>query len=262
MTNTNLLAIADLHGHPDHLDALLARAAVDIPEHGVVTLGDYVDNGPDIPRLLDRLIQLRAERGDRFQCILGNHDLACLRALGFPGRRPDPRWYRRWSGSYWGWKGGWGSTPAAYGASSAASLAEHMPRAHQDFLRALPWFIDTGEFVFVHAGLEAGPVTPQLEALAEKRLPADPFHLPPPIREKALAAVSDPAWDRVVVSGHTKRPSQRAGVPKHAPHFITPTRICLSGELDQTGELYAIELPSRRIWRVDPDLSVTIQETA
>ena len=261
MTNTKLLAIADLHGHPDHLDALLTRAAVDIPDLSVVTLGDYVDNGPDIPGLLDRLIQLQAERGDRFRCILGNHDLACLRALGFPGGAPDPQWYRRWSGRYWGWRGGSGSTARAYGASSAASLAERMPRAHQDFLRALPWFIDTGEFVFVHAGLQAGPVTPQLQALAEKRLPDDPLHLPPPIREKTLAKVSDPAWDRVVVSGHTKRPAERAGTLSHAPNFITPTRICLSGELDQTGVLYAVELPSRRIWRVDPDLTVTIRET-
>lgn len=250
--NDTTLAIADLHGHPDHLDALLHHADARIPEATLVALGDYADNGPDIPRLLDRLIQLRQDRGERFRCILGNHDLACLRTLGFPGTAPDEGWYGRWSRSYWGWRGGWGSTPEAYGAHSAAELAHRMPAHHQAFLRGLPWFIDTGAYVFVHAGLELGPLGPQLEPLAEKRLPPGRYHLPHPIREKGLARVADSAWTRVVVSGHTKRPG--------APHVLTPTRICLSGEVDRTGVLYAIELPSRRIWRVDPDLTVTIQE--
>jgi len=245
------VALADLHGHPGHLDALLSRLDAELGNEWIlVTLGDYVDNGPDIPGLMDRLIALRDERGGRFVPLLGNHDLACLRALGWPGVVPDPAWYERWSKRYWGWRGGRGSTGAAYGANSAAELAEKMPSAHQAFLRSLPWFFDNGEYIFVHSGMEAGALTPQRIRLAHKQLPKEHTWLPPQIREKRLAGVSDPGWERVVVSGHTRRPSERAGDSQHAPHFITEKRLSLSGELDQTGVLYAVELPSRRIWSV------------
>ncbi|MFT7521362.1 MAG: hypothetical protein ACI9MC_003513 [Kiritimatiellia bacterium] len=230
------VAIADLHGHPDHLDALLERLDAAHAEHlSVVLLGDYVDNGPDIPRLLDRLIALRDERPGRFVPILGNHDLACLRALGFPGQRADPTWYRRWSTRYSDPGGG---TATAYGAHDADSFKALMPTRHQAFLRSLPWCLYAAGAVFVHAGLRPGPQLPQL-------------------RDKTLAGVSDPDWDRVVVSAHTKNPAARTGITDHRPHIVTDRRICLSGEIDRTGNLYAIELPTRRIWRVDPSLRVT-----
>ena len=61
-----------------------------------------------------------------------------------------------------------------------------------------------------------------------------------------------PDWDRVVVSGHTKKPAARAGVRGQGPHIVADKRICLSGEVDRTGVLYAIELPQRRILSVTP----------
>ena len=245
-----IVAVADLHGHPGHLRTLVEEMDA---EHGdqwvLVTLGDYVDNGPDIPGLMDDLIALRAARPDRFVPILGNHDLACLRALGWPGNTPDPVWYQRWAGRYWNPDG---STAAAYGARSAEGLARRMPTAHQAFLRSLPWFYDNGEHLFVHAGMAPGPLAPQRRRLAHKVLPDVHTFLPPQIREKDLAGVMDADWDRVVVSGHTKQPAQRAGVRGQGPHIIADRRICLSGEVDQTGILYAIELPARRVLAVDP----------
>jgi ADP-ribosylglycohydrolase len=251
------VAVADLHGHLGHLNALVAHMDNEHGERwGLVTLGDYVDNGPDIPGLLDRLIELHEQRPGRVRSILGNHDLACLRALGWPATWADSRWCRRWAGRYWGWRGGKGSTPEAYGAPDAERVSRHMPQRHQDFLRSLPWSIDDGTHLFVHAGMQAGPLGPQHASLARRRLPEEHLHLPPQVRDKGLAAVSDPSWDRVVVSAHTKDPAARAGFRGSAPHVFTPTRICLSGEVDRTGELFAVELPGRRLWRVGPDLSV------
>jgi ADP-ribosylglycohydrolase len=84
-----LVVIGDLHGHLDLFERLLERIEEFDPLARIVTLGDYVDNGPQIPALLDRLIELRAARPDRFFPILGNHDLALLRTLGWPGEEPD-----------------------------------------------------------------------------------------------------------------------------------------------------------------------------
>ena len=148
---------------------------------------------------------------------------------------------------------------AAYGAHSTATLAEAMPPHHQAFLRSLPWLHDTGQYLFVHAGMESGPLGPQRRKLINQILPAASSWLPPQLREKALAGVSDPSWERVVVSGHTKNPAARTGITGHAPHVLTPTRICLSGEVDQSGVLYAIELPSRRIWSVDASGTVSVR---
>ncbi len=251
------VAVADLHGHLDHLDALVAHLdALHGDAYRLALLGDYLDNGPKIPALLDRLIALRDERPGRFVAVLGNHDLAGLRALGWPGSAPDDVWYRQWRKNYWNPALGTGD---AYGANDAASLAARMPAHHQAFLASLPWCYDTGLWLFVHAGMEAGPLAPQVRALGARVLPATHLHLPPQVREKALAGVCDPEWDRVVVSGHTKDPAGRTRRFGNAPHLSTPTRICLSGEVDHSGRLFAVELPSRRVFEVDPALTVTVR---
>ena len=49
------IAIGDIHGCSRALDALIA-AVGPTPADEIVTLGDYVDRGPDTPGVLDRLI--------------------------------------------------------------------------------------------------------------------------------------------------------------------------------------------------------------
>lgn len=247
-----VVAVADLHGHPEHLVRLVGHLDRTLGAYTLVTLGDCCDNGPDVPGLLDALIALHAARPGRVVSILGNHDLACLRALGWPGDTPDPAWYARWRDRYWDPGRG---TPAAYGAASAADLARAMPARHRRFLEGLPWVHDDGTHVYVHAGLEAGPLAPQVAALAARRLPTVHLHTPPPLRDKALSKVADPTWDRIVVSAHDK------GLG--APCFVGPNRLCLSAELDRTGRLYAAVLrgdraaPVQALLRVDPTGPVT-----
>jgi 3',5'-cyclic AMP phosphodiesterase CpdA len=243
-----IVAVADLHGHRMLLDALVVELDRDLGgDYTLVPLGDYVDNGPQIPALLDRLIDLRAERGERFAPVLGNHDLACLLAMGWDGGPPNRAWCQNWASRYWN---SGGETSRAYGAESAEALARKMPPAHRAFLQSLPWYLEADGYVFVHAGLRPGPVAPQLEELA-RRQPLPGTHLHDQLRDKALAVVSDPSWGRVVVSGHTHRP--RGG----RPHFVTPHRITLSSEADHTATLWAVALPDRCFYRVDRTGAVT-----
>lgn len=246
---TTYLAIADLHGHLSLFEKILAFADDKLGcEYVLVTLGDYVDNGTEIPALLDRLIALKQERGDRFVPIMGNHDLACARILGWQGAAPSEPWWEQARRNYW--NGAQGVGPA-YGATSAVDLARRMPRAHQDFLQELPWYQAAGEYVFVHAGLDAGPIAPQLEALARRELPMDPTHTPDALHDKhRLPRLSDPSWDRTVVSAHCKSPGAGLG-HRHAPHFATSKRIALSAEVDTEGNLYAVLLPSREVLRAN-----------
>lgn len=254
-STTTWVAVADLHGHRDHLRALLDHLDAELGrDYALCTLGDYVDNGEQIPDLLDDLIALREERGARFAPILGNHDLAFLRALGWPGDRPDETWFSRWSARYW--DPGLG-TPAVYArrrggpvARSAAAFAERFPpgHPHRVFLEGLPWFHDTGEHLFVHAGMAPGDLEPQRQALAARTLPEDLVDMPAQLRDKTLSKASDPGWDRLVVSAHNKRID--------GPRFVGPNRICLSGEVDATGVLHAVVLPARRWISVDRRLQV------
>jgi len=71
-----LIAIGDIHGHAAALEALLQRIAAQ-SEDTIVTLGDYVDGGPDSKGVLDQLIALEARcklvplRGNHEEMMLG-----------------------------------------------------------------------------------------------------------------------------------------------------------------------------------------------
>ena len=239
-TATPLVVFGDLHGHLDLFERLLAHLDARYPQARLVTLGDYVDNGPQIPAQLERLIALQAERPQHFFPILGNHDLALLRSLGWPGDIPDEAWYDRWRSRYWN---PGGQTPAAYGARDLRSFERAFPLAHYRFLAALPWYYDDGAHFCVHAGLHPGPIAPQRARLAAKALPPDRLQLPDAIRNKHLAMQHDPTWERLVVSAHTQLP----GVSLYS----APRRVCVSATADYGEGLLAVVLPERRCWKAD-----------
>src|SRR5262245_38479045 len=81
------LAIGDIHGCLRAFDTLLEL----VDPHSddlVVTLGDYVDRGPDSKGVLDQLLALR-ERC-RLIALTGNHDLMMLAG------REDPEHFGEW----------------------------------------------------------------------------------------------------------------------------------------------------------------------
>ena len=75
---TRTIAIGDIHGCSAALRAIL-DAIRPMPDDLIVTLGDYVDRGPDSRGVLERLIELAGEC--RLVPILGNHDDMLIQAL-------------------------------------------------------------------------------------------------------------------------------------------------------------------------------------
>ena len=73
--NPRTIAIGDIHGCSAALDALL-EAIRPRPEDCIVTLGDYINRGPDSRGVIERLIELK----DRCRLVplLGNHDQMLL----------------------------------------------------------------------------------------------------------------------------------------------------------------------------------------
>ena len=90
-TMSKTYALADLHGRFDLLEMALAR----ITEHAepratVVTLGDYVDRGPDSRKIIERLMAGLGGDGWRLICLKGNHEDIMWQTCR---RLPDVDWW-------------------------------------------------------------------------------------------------------------------------------------------------------------------------
>src|SRR5205085_9807728 len=81
------LAIGDIHGCLRALDTLLEQVDPQ-PADLRVTLGDYVDRGPDSNGVLDRMLALRQRC--QHVALKGNHDLMMLAA------RQDQEQFSEW----------------------------------------------------------------------------------------------------------------------------------------------------------------------
>lgn len=142
----SLYAIGDLHGCPDELEILLDAIA---PAEGdtVVFLGDYVDRGPGVKPLVDRLLRLATEP---FTSIFlrGNHEDMLLAYLGIGGRHGDVYL-----------ENGGGATLRSYGVPLATPGIETealLPPEHVAFFRACKLAHLEPPFLFVHAGIRPG----------------------------------------------------------------------------------------------------------
>ena len=100
-------AIADLHGRDDLLRGALAA----IHEYGdrqpgtIVTMGDYIDRGPESRQIIERLMA-GLDGGWKLVCLRGNHEDIMLASLRAPGLI-----------NQWWVPNGGGQTLASYGVS-------------------------------------------------------------------------------------------------------------------------------------------------
>ena len=137
-------AIADLHGRFDLLEmafACLAERAE--PPATLVTLGDYVDRGPDSRKIIERLIAGQGRDGWRLICLKGNHEEIMWQTCR---RLPDVDW--------WLTNGG-GATLISYGQQEGDQADVTIVSApHLDWLERLPLMYVDRHRVFVHAGID------------------------------------------------------------------------------------------------------------
>ena len=138
-------AIADLHGRFDLLEMALAKIAdhAELPAT-LVTLGDYVDRGPDSRQIIERLMKGLDHKGWRLICLKGNHeDIMCQTCRGIV---PNcDRWLTN----------GGGATLISYGQEEGdkADLTV-VPDEHLRWIERLPLMHVDKRRIFVHAGLD------------------------------------------------------------------------------------------------------------
>ncbi len=136
MGGGRLISIGDIHGHLAALHALL-QAIDPQPDDTIVTLGDYVDRGPDSRGVIDQLIALSGHC--RLIALLGNHDELMLEVCaGETALRDD-----------WLLFGG-DATVASYD----DRVPEGVPQQHVEFLKECLLFFETPSHFFVHANYD------------------------------------------------------------------------------------------------------------
>lgn len=210
-----IIAIGDIHGHLAALRALLEAIAPQ-PGDTIVTLGDYVDRGPDSRGVIDELIALSARC--RLVPLLGNHDEMLLDICAL---KPDLM-------DDWLAFGG-DATLASYG----GQLPEGIPPAHLDFLRACVDYFETARHFFVH-----GNYWPHLPLASQP---------PTMLRWESLKTrLPGPHCSgKKAVIGHS---AQRSGKIVDLGYLVCIDTCCYGG-----GWLTALEVETGRLWQADKE---------
>jgi serine/threonine protein phosphatase 1 len=188
-----LYVIGDIHGRCDLLDRMIAAIGADLTASPVeecltVTLGDYIDRGPNSRGVLDRLINNPFPTA--FVALKGNHEVMLESFL------QDPAVAKQWR------ELGGLETLTSYGVpvsslmlgrnyrEAAEALRAAMPAAHLEFIASLRTSLSVGRYFLCHAGVRPG--TPLERQSVEDLLW---------IRRSFLESRAD--FGKIVVHGHT-----------------------------------------------------------
>lgn len=205
-------AIGDVHGRADLLDRLLELIRP-TPGELVVTLGDYVDRGPESRSVIERL----AGRADTLS-LMGNHEAMLVDFLDAP-ETCGPLWLRN----------GGGATLASYDVAedsfeATAGALRAALGSTEAWLRALPRLWRSGNLIAVHAAL-------------------DPAR-PPERQDPTTLVWGHPAFDRT---------ARRDGVWVVHGHRIVPEPLVRSGRISiDTGAFATGRLTAARIAAGEP----------
>ncbi len=213
------IAIGDVHGCLAALNTLID--AIDPgPDDTLVTLGDYIDRGPQSRGVLDRLIALAGRC--RLVPLLGNHEEALLDALR------DITALRRWLTL------GGADTLRSYGWVSGGprrALADWIPQKHREFLAGCRPYYETRSHLFVHAGFVPELPMSEQPGLALRWRVTD-------------AGTAAPHYSgKVAVVGHTP---QSTGEVLNLGFLICIDTNCVRG-----GWLTALDTTTGRVWQAD-----------
>ena len=167
-----IYAVGDIHGRHHLLAEMLEAIAEDARQNPAaqiieVFLGDYIDRGLHSREVIDLLLAAPPFGHQRI-CLRGNHEETLLRFLD------DPKVLRDWANF-----GGY-ATLTSYGVAMPTSMSpeqrtilrdqlqKNLPVEHEIFLRNLEMVYQSGDYLFVHAGI--APNLPLAEQTPEHLL--------------------------------------------------------------------------------------------
>ncbi len=209
------LAIGDIHGCSNALMTLVSAVPIR-PDDLVITLGDYINRGPNSYAVLDWLIA-RYQTG-KLVPLRGNHELMMLAARD---NESDLRRFLEVGGD---------ATLSSYSHLDEAGSLGDVPETHWRFLEDdTRSFHQTQNHFFVHANAYADI---PLEEQPEFMLYWESFDDPAPHSS-----------GKVMVCGHTP---QRSGWPKSVGHAV-----CIDTGAYRGGWLTCLDFESGKFWQAN-----------
>jgi serine/threonine protein phosphatase 1 len=210
-----VIAIGDVHGCAAALTAI-TEAIGPKKTDTIVTLGDYINRGPDSRSVLKQLLALR--RHCRLVPLLGNHEIMLLKS------RDNPQQFARFLAS------GGTATLDSYGAGRHLEL---IPGDHMAFIRQCAYYHETATHFFVHGNYE--PAVPL--AKQDKQL-----MLWLSLRDKVPKAHMS---GKIAVVGHT---------PQADGEILDLGYLkCLDTGCCRGGWLTAMDVVTGKLWQADAD---------
>ena len=212
-----IIAIGDIHGCALALDTLIGAIR---PRRGdtIVTLGDYVDRGPDSRGVLDRLTDLAGSC--ELIPLLGNHEIMMLEAVSAFNR-----------GGFSDSMGMWLSCGGEETVASYDGTIKNIPESHFAFLNWCRRFYETESHIFVHANYVHDL---PMEKQPDYRIFWEHLsYAPPPPHQSG----------KTVVVGHTPQPS---GEILDLGYVVGIDTYCFG-----TGWLTALDVTTGEIWQAN-----------
>lgn len=210
-----LFAMGDIHGCWTALQTLLESAPIG-PDDQIVTLGDYVDRGPDSRAVVD-WVMTRHAQGTLIP-LRGNHEIMMLDALN--NIMPMRLWLQ------------FGGRQAldSYAPDRTGGQPEDVPIEHIRFLseKLLPYY-ETDRFLFVHATID--------RRLPLNRQPEESLYWDRFRSQKPLPS------GKIVVCGHT---AQKSGLPANVGYAV-----CLDTWAYGKGWLTCMNMETGEYWQAN-----------
>lgn len=210
------LAIGDIHGCITALTTLLEFVEVR-PTDTIVTLGDYVDRGPDSRAVVDCVMEL--SRTVRLIPLRGNHEIMMLDA------RDSDSWREAWL------RYGGRATLQSYGQGDGDNASfTGIPDSHMDFLEnKLRRYYECDTHFFVHANADP---TVELRNQSDAALFWQKYRNPEPH-----------CSGKIMVCGHTV---QDSGLPSGNGHSV-----CIDTWAYGSGWLSCLDVGTGTIWQAN-----------
>ncbi|CAM4326522.1 serine/threonine protein phosphatase [Bacillus manliponensis] len=230
-----ILVISDIHGEIEKFEKLLIEVNYNAKHDQLILLGDYIDRGPNARAVIEKVMQLKEEGAF---VLKGNHEDMMIKALTMNEENSWNHWVKRNGGD---------KTLYSYGLSEKELAIEsegfEKPKLisrtldkHLHFVKGLEHYIETDEYIFVHAGVEP---TKQVSE-------TDPYKLMW-IRNEFH---NEYQGEKIVVFGHTETKYLHGNHEIHDVYFGENRIIGIDGGAVYGGQLNCLELPSQNVYMV------------
>lgn len=210
-----LIAIGDIHGCLAALQTVLDAIAPQ-PDDTIVTLGDYVDRGPDSKGVIDRLIALGGMC--KLVALQGNHEEMMLDVVR--NNQPPYHWLQY----------GGVDTLDSYRFSGDMNV---VPAEHHAFFDAMVDYYETDNHIFLHANYD-----PELPLKEHNK------HVLRWLKLTDVTPGPHKSGKRALL-GHTH---DRAGEVFDIGHLMCIDTFCYGG-----GWLTAVEVTTGQLWQANSD---------